>query len=84
MLISQLKTEKDLPNLWLEHIAQNTARSGMTTKIPPLFGGSTSWFKKEELMAGWWDLTVLEAEKTRASTEQTCSRRRNAQGTSGP
>ena len=24
---------------------QNTAGSGITTKIPPLFDGSTSWFK---------------------------------------
>ena len=27
---------------------QRTAAKGITTKIPPLFDGSTSWFKKEE------------------------------------
>ena len=37
-----------------------SARSGITTKMPPLFGGSTSWFKYEELIENWSDLTVLE------------------------
>ena len=32
-------------------------------KIPPLFDGSTSWFKYEESIDDWLDLTVLEAEK---------------------
>ena len=32
-------------------------------KIPPLFDGSTSWFKYEELIDDWLDLTVLEAVK---------------------
>ena len=40
-----------------------TARSGITAKIPPLFDGSTSWFKYEELIHEWLGLTVLEAEK---------------------
>ena len=35
------------------------AASGVTTKIPPLFDVSTSWFKYEELI----DHTVLEAGK---------------------
>ena len=30
-----------------------TAGSGITTKIQPLFGGSTSWFTDDELMTGW-------------------------------
>ena len=34
----------------------------ITTKIPPLFDGSTSWFKYEELIDEWLDLTVLQAE----------------------
>ena len=46
-----------------ESTLENTARSGITTKIPPLFDGSTSWFKYEELIAGWLDLTVLEETK---------------------
>ena len=32
-------------------------------KNPPLFDGSTSWFKYEELMDDWLDLTQLEAGK---------------------
>ena len=42
---------------------QWTASSGITTKIPPLFDGPTSWFKYEELMDDWLDLAVLEAGK---------------------
>ena len=40
-----------------------TAGSGITAKIPPLFDGSTSWCKYEELIDDWLDLTVLEAEE---------------------
>ena len=40
-----------------------TAGSGITTKMPPLFDGSTSWFKYEELIEDWSDLTVLEETK---------------------
>ena len=39
---------------------QWTAGSGITTKIPLLFDGSTSLFKYEELIDDWLDLTVLE------------------------
>ena len=42
---------------------QQTEGSGITTKIPPLFDGSTSWFKYEELIDDWLDLTVLEVSK---------------------
>ena len=42
---------------------QWTAGSGITTKIPPLFDESTSWFEYEELFDDWLDLTVLEAGK---------------------
>ena len=42
-----------------------------------LFDASTSWFKCEELIDDWLGHTVLEAEKTRTSTEeQTCRRLR--------
>ena len=46
-------------------IQQNqwAAASGITTKIPPLFGGSTSWFKYEELIDDWLDLAVHEESK---------------------
>ena len=40
-----------------------TAASGITANIPPLFDGSTSWFKCEELIDDWLDLTVIEAGK---------------------
>ena len=37
--------------------------SGITVKIQPRFDGSTSWFKYEELIDDWLDLTQLEAGK---------------------
>ena len=46
-----------------ESTDQWTVASGITTKIPPLFDGSTSWFKYEELVDDWLDLTVLEESK---------------------
>ena len=45
-----------------ESTDQWTASSGITKKIP-LLDGSTSWFKYEELIDDWLDLTVLEAGK---------------------
>ena len=35
------------------------AGSWITAKIPPLFDGSTSWFKYEELIDDWLDLQCL-------------------------
>ena len=46
-----------------ESTDQRTRATGITTKIPPLFNGSTSWFKYEELIDDWLDLTLLEAGK---------------------
>ena len=43
----------------------HTTGSRIRTKIPPLFDGSTSWFKYEELIEDWLDLTVLEKTKRR-------------------
>ena len=40
-----------------------TAGSGITAKIPPLFDGSASWFRYEELIDDWLDLTLIEAEE---------------------
>ena len=40
-----------------------TAASGITSKIPPLYDGLTSWFKCEELIEDWLDLTVLDVSK---------------------
>ena len=47
----------------VESTHQWTAATGITTKIQPLFSGSTSWFKCEELIDDWLDLTVREAGK---------------------
>ena len=63
--------EEDLDDFPIENVGayraettdQWTAGSGITTKISPPFDGSTSWFKYEELIDDWLDLTVLEAEK---------------------
>ena len=41
------------------------ASSTITAKIPPPFDASTSWFKYEELIDDWLDLTELEAGKRR-------------------
>ena len=36
---------------------------GITTKVPPLFDGRTSWFQYEELIDDWVDLTTLDTSK---------------------
>ena len=55
-------------NHWVAHTVQEaedhwTASIGITIKVPPLFRSSTSWFKYEELMDDWLDLTQLESGK---------------------
>ena len=68
-MMSDFEEDLDVfPVDWFEHIAQNqqingTATSGIIIKIPPFFDGPTSWFKYEELIDDWLDLTVLEAGK---------------------
>ena len=37
--------------------------SGISVKIPPFFDGPISWFKCEEVIDDWLDLTALEAGK---------------------
>ena len=63
--LSQDRKKTDRSDLWLEHITQNQMINGqldgITTKISPLFDGPTSWFKYEELIDDWLDLTMLEA-----------------------
>ena len=49
-LLGACRAESTLPK---------TAGSGITTKNPPLFDGSTSWLKYEELIEDWLDLAVL-------------------------
>ena len=36
---------------------------GITTKVPPMFDGRTSWFSYEEQVDDWIDLTTLDPEK---------------------
>ena len=43
---------------------QLSAVSGITVKMPPFFDGSISWFKYEEVIDDWLDLTQHEAGKT--------------------
>ena len=66
-MASQLKTKNNRPNLWLEHIAQSRQiciqQEVESQRRFHLFDGSTSWFKYEELIDDWLDLTVLEAAK---------------------
>ena len=54
------KAEASVGAFRAQSIDQWTAASAITTKIPPLFDGLTSWFKYEELFEDWLDLTVLE------------------------
>ena len=35
----------------------------VTTKVPPAFNGTTSWFAYEEAIDDWCDITELEPEK---------------------
>ena len=41
--------------------------SGITINISPLLDGSTSWFKYDELIDDWLNLTQLEPGKRRPS-----------------
>ena len=41
----------------------NQPSFGITSKIPPLFNGTSSWFQYEELIDDWIDLTTLDEEK---------------------
>ena len=67
-MTSHRKIEPNPPNLWLEHIAQNQQINGKLQvkslrKFHHFLIRSTSWFKSEELIDDWLDLTVLEAGK---------------------
>ena len=42
---------------------ENWQQRGITTKVPPLFDGKTSWFQYEELIDDWVDLTTLDEDK---------------------
>ena len=58
------KEDEPLVGAYLEGSTdQWTAAGGITRKIPPLFNGTTSWFKYEEVIDDWLDLTVLEEGK---------------------
>ena len=57
-MTSHQNTQKNQKNHWSTF--DYTTRNGITSKIPLLDDGSTSWFKYEELIEGWLDLSVLE------------------------
>ena len=68
LLTSHQNTKKNQKNHWLQHLAQSRhlsiqkdVESQQTSS--PLFDGSASWFKYEELIEDWLDLTVLERTK---------------------
>ena len=68
LLMSKVSQISPYLNRWVAHTVQKpqikrTASSGITVKNPPLFDGSTSWFKHEELIDDWLDLAQLEAGK---------------------
>ena len=50
-----------------------TTLSGITSKIPPLHDGSTSWFKYEERIEDWLDITVLEVSRRRPARKNRLS-----------
>ena len=76
----QRKADSSVESYVAESIDQYTTGSRITTEIPPLFDGSTSWFKYDELVDDWLDLTVTEAEKDvqHAKKKTTCRRRTHA------
>ena len=56
--------KRNQKNYCLEHVAQGRhliiqQEVESQSKIPLLFDGSTSWFKYEELIESWLDLSVL-------------------------
>ena len=67
LMTFQLESKKKSRIYGLEHIAQsrqiNVQLELESQRRFHLFYGSTSWFKYEELIDDWLDLTVLEAEK---------------------
>ena len=60
---------------------QWAAASRITTKIPPLVSGLTSWFNYDEQIDDWLDLAVLEVSKRGPVEEQTCRSCGNVHGT---
>ena len=59
---------EDYPHSW---VASSTTMQNLplatyqqvTTKVPPSYNGTTSWFQFEELVDDWVDITELDAEK---------------------
>ena len=82
LVISHQNTKKNQKNHWLEHIAQSrhlTVQQEVESQQKVHhFDGSTSWFKCEDLIEDWLDLTVL-AETKRGPALK--NRRRNVRRT---
>lgn len=59
---------EDCPHSW---VASSTTMQNLplatyqqvTSKVPPAYNGTTSWFQFEELVDDWVDITELDAEK---------------------
>ena len=56
-------TEYMVGAYFAEHTKNFSRTSGITPNIPPSCDGTTSWFKYEELMEDWLDVTVLDTSK---------------------
>ena len=61
--ITSIKTETVVGDNRAESTNEWTAACGSTSKIPPAYDGTTTWFKHEELIEDWLDLTVREVSK---------------------
>ena len=65
LVASHQNLKMNQKNHWSEHLTQNRhsivqQEVESQPKFHHFFGGSTSWFKYEELVEHWLDLTVLE------------------------
>ena len=82
LVTSHQNTKKNLKNLWLDHIAQSRHYNFQQEvesqhKFHHFLVNSTSWFKYEELIEDWLNLTVLDETKRSSTEESTCRRHRN-------
>ena len=49
--------------VYAQRASQVTAIQTVTTKVPPLYAGRSSWFVCEEAVDNWLDVAELEPEK---------------------
>ena len=60
---TSIKAESVVDENRAESTNEWTGACGITSKIPPAYDGTTSWFNHEELIEDWLDLTVREVTK---------------------